>query len=350
MYCNTGSVIKKKLIFSASNLGKANLLNIAYGIDKNFFLGCAISITSILLTNPDNYFNFHIFTNYINDDFERKIEQLANDYNTCITIYLMDDNSLSKLPTTTNWTVATYFRFIVADYFFNKIDKILYLDADILCKGDLSELFTLKFDNKIAYVVIEKDLIWWNKCATRLNEKKLSSGYFNAGFLLINLEAWKAYDVNNKALELLSNENLSRKFTHLDQDVLNIILLDKIKYLDKKYNQQVNINYELKNKINKNFNFSVTKETILIHYIGPTKPWHEWAKDYKLSKYFLNVKEKSPWATVHLLQANTPTQMRYCAKHLLHQKKLFSSIFCYIKYYFYKIKTQKLFKFSRKIL
>ncbi|WP_335340456.1 glycosyltransferase, partial [Gilliamella sp. wkB171] len=63
MYCNTGSVIKKKLIFSASNLGKANLLNIAYGIDKNFFLGCAISITSILLTNPDNYFNFHIFTN-----------------------------------------------------------------------------------------------------------------------------------------------------------------------------------------------------------------------------------------------------------------------------------------------
>lgn len=339
MYFNESNIIKDIIIIGTDNGNKNNRLNIAYGIDNNFTLGCAVSISSILITNPDYNFSFHIFTNLINDDFQDKFKQLANNYNTCITIYLVDDNSFSHFPTTKNWTIATYFRFIVADYFYSKIDKILYLDADIICKGSLQELFTLKFDTNIAFVVIEKDPIWWQKCAMRLNENKLLSGYFNAGFLLIDLKKWKKFNVNKKALELLSNKNLSNKFTHLDQDVLNLILLDEVKYLDRKYNQQVNINYELKYKSNKNCYFPITDETILIHYIGPTKPWHKWAKDYKCSQYFLNVKFNSPWQKKHLLSASTTTQMRYCAKHKLHQRKLFSGLICYLIYCFKKLKT-----------
>ncbi|WP_442899731.1 glycosyltransferase, partial [Gilliamella sp. App2-1] len=292
-------------------------LNIAYGIDKNFFLGCAVSITSILLANPNLDFSFHIFTNYINNELEKKLEQLADKYNTNITIYLVDDNNLSNLPTTKNWTIATYFRFIVADYFHEKTDKILYLDADIICKGSLEDLFILQFDDAVAYVVTEKDPIWWDKCATRLNEHKLSTGYFNAGFLLINLKKWQEFNVNSKALELLSDSNLSKKFTHLDQDVLNLLLLEKVKYLDRKYNQQVSINYELKYKSDINHCPPISDETILIHYIGPTKPWHSWAKDYKCSKYFIDAKSASPWKSTLLLSATSATQMRYCAKHRL---------------------------------
>ncbi|NUF26578.1 UDP-D-galactose:(glucosyl)LPS alpha-1,3-D-galactosyltransferase [Gilliamella bombicola] len=339
MYFNANNIIKKRIRFGLSH--DANQLNIAYGIDKNFFLGCAVSITSILLANPNLDFSFHIFTNYINDDLELKLEQLADKYNTNITIYLVDDNSLSHLPTTKNWTIATYFRFIVADYFYEKMDKILYLDADITCKGSLQELVTLKFDDNIAYVVTEKDPIWWNKCATRLNEHKLSSGYFNAGFLLIDLKKWKEFSVNSKALELLSDSNLSENFTHLDQDVLNIILLEKVKYLDRKYNQQVSINYELKYKSSVNGYSPILDETILIHYIGPTKPWHKWARDYKCSQYFLDAKSASPWKSTSLLSAITATQWRYCAKHRLHQKKLLSGLICYLKYCLRKIKNPR---------
>ncbi|MFQ0993602.1 glycosyltransferase [Gilliamella sp. BG2] len=348
MYFNANKVIKKRIGFASSH--KGNKLNIAYGIDKNFFLGCAVSITSILVANSNLNFSFHIFTNYINDDCEKKLEQLADKYNTDITIYLVDDNNLSNLPTTKNWTIATYFRFIVADYLYNKIDKILYLDADIICKGSLQELFTLQFDNNIAYVVTEKDSIWWNKCANRLNEHKLSSGYFNAGFLLINLKKWQETNINSRALKLLSDPDLSIKFTHLDQDVLNLLLLEKVKYIDRKYNQQVSINYELKYKSNVNCYSPISDETILIHYIGPTKPWHSWAKDYKCSQYFLNTKSASPLNSIPLLSPITTAQMRYCAKHKLHQKQIFSSIFYFIKYFLYKMNIQKILIFKRKNL
>lgn len=347
MYFNESNIIKEVIIIGTANSNN-DTLHIAYGIDKNFFLGCGVSISSILITNPDYSFSFHIFTNFLNDEFQNKFKQLAENYNTCITIYLVDDNSLTDLPTTKNWTIATYFRFIVAEFFYNEIDKILYLDADIICKGSLHELFSLKFETNIAYVVIEKDPIWWQKCAARLDEKKLLSGYFNAGFLLIDLKKWKSFNVNKKALELLSNKNLSEKFTHLDQDVLNLILLEKVKYLDRKYNQQVSINYELKYKLNSQHKLLISDETIMIHYIGPTKPWHNWAKNYTCSKYFLNAKSLSPWKSTDLLSATTATQMRYCAKHKLHQKKFFASIFYFIKYSIYKINYLKILIFNLK--
>ncbi|OCG03219.1 glycosyltransferase [Gilliamella sp. wkB112] len=348
MHLNANTIIKKKITFGAKSYNNVDQLNIAYGIDRNFFLGCVISITSILLNNPNDDFRFHIFTNHINDDFQHKVEQLTNKYKTCIIIYFIDDNNLSNLPTTRNWTIATYFRFIIADYFYNQLDKILYLDADIICKGSLHELFVLPFDKNIIYAVEDKDSIWWKKCAIRLNENKLLSAYFNAGFLLINLKKWESFNVNGKSLKLLADENLSKKFTHLDQDVLNLILLEEVKYLDKRYNQQVNINYELKYKSKSNFYCPITDETILIHYIGPTKPWHKWAKDYKCSQYFLDAKSNSPFQDTPLLSARTSTQMRYCAKHKLHQKKFFSSIFYFLKYFTHRINYLKNLTFNRK--
>ncbi|OCG07690.1 hypothetical protein A9G13_05605 [Gilliamella sp. wkB178] len=349
MYFDLSEVIKKKLTLAVNpNSKKVNQLNIAYGIDKNFFLGCGVSITSILLNNLNCNISFHIFTSYISEDFQNKLKQITDEYRTCITIYLVDDNFISNLPTTKNWTIATYFRFIIADYFYNKIDKILYLDADIICKGSLQKLFTLSFDNNIIYAVEDKDPIWWKKCAIRLNEKKLLSGYFNAGFLLIDLKKWENFKVNDKALKLLVDENLSKSFTHLDQDVLNLILHGEVKYLDKKYNQQVNINYELKYKANSSCYFPVTDETILIHYIGPTKPWHKWAKDYKCANYFLDSKYHSPWKSSPLQVAKNSPQLRYCSKHKLHQKKFFSSIYYFIKYSIYKIYFQKIFRLNLK--
>ena len=332
MHLNADDHIIKKITFYHNNISNANQLDIAYGIDKNFFLGCAVSISSILIFNSNVNFSFHIFTNHLTGDFEKNLKLLSEKYKTNITLYLVDDVSLSKLPTTKNWSIATYFRFIIADYFYQKIDTILYIDADIICIGSLEELFTLTFEENIAYVVADKNAIWWNKCAIRLDESKLSKSYFNAGFLLININSWHEYNINAKAFELLSDSNKSKKFTHLDQDVLNLLLIDKVKYLDKKYNQQVSINYELKYK-NKSTSYSPNlDQAILIHYIGPTKPWHKWATNYKCAQYFINAKQQSPLKSMPLLSATTSTQMRYCSKHKILQKKYFSGMICNIIY------------------
>jgi Lipopolysaccharide biosynthesis proteins, LPS:glycosyltransferases len=307
--------------------------NIAYGIDKNFLYGCGISIASILYANPNASLTFHVFTDFMTEDVRKKFAELAEQYQSRIVIYLVNCDKLKSLPSTKNWTYATYFRFIIADYFAGKTDKVLYLDADIGCKGSIQELIDLQFtDDEIAAVVIEGNTAWWTKRADTLSTPGLAEGYFNAGFLLINIPAWNAAEISKKAIDMLRDPDVVCKITHLDQDVLNMLLVGAVRFIDFKYNTQYSLNYELKPSVVR----PVNAETVFIHYIGPTKPWHLWA-GYPVSESFLNAKNHSPWKNEALLAPKNAGQYRYCAKHQLHQKQFVKGILSYFLYFKNKI-------------
>ncbi|MDF3826810.1 MULTISPECIES: lipopolysaccharide 3-alpha-galactosyltransferase [unclassified Pseudocitrobacter] len=307
--------------------------NISYGIDKNFLYGCGISIASILVANQGTSLTFHVFTDFLTEDVRNKFSKLAQKYCARIVIYLVNCDALKSLPSTRNWTYATYFRFIIADYFAGKAKKVLYLDADIGCKGSIKELIDLQFtENEIAAVVMEGNTAWWGKRAETLHTPGLAEGYFNAGFLLINIAAWNAEEISKKAIEMLRDPEVTSKITHLDQDVLNMLLVGKARFIDPKFNTQYSLNYELKKSVVR----PVNDKTVFIHYIGPTKPWHLWG-DYPVSACFLNAKDHSPWKDDALLAPKTAAQYRYCAKHQLHQKQFVKGILSYVLYFKKKI-------------
>ncbi len=307
--------------------------DIAYGIDKNFLFGCGVSIASVLLANPQIDFTFHVFTDFLDVGDRAKFEALAKQYHSRVIVYLIDCDRLKSLPSTKNWTYATYFRFIIADYFSGRSERVLYIDADIACQGSLQPLINLEFNDEIAAVVSEGDREWWRQRAERLDAPALADGYFNAGFLLINIPRWNDARISLRAIEMLNDPEIVARITHLDQDVLNILLAGKVRFIDSVFNTRYSINYELKD----NFKHPVTDKTVLIHYIGPTKPWHCWA-DYPGAVPFFRAKEASPWSNAPLLKPQTSHQMRYCAKHQLNQKFIFDGIISYIKYFIYKIK------------
>lgn len=328
-------VILSVMEYNFHNRTSENNFNIAFGIDKNFLFGCGVSIASILLSNKSINFDFHVFTDHFSEDDQKRFSALAEQYKTCIKVYLIDCNKLKSLPSTKNWTYATYFRFVIADYFYGKLDKLLYLDADIACKGSIQELVDYSFtEHEIAAVVAERDIEWWTDRSVTLTTPELVSGYFNAGFLLININEWQKNDISVKAIEMLRVPEWVAKITHLDQDVLNILLVGKVNFIDGKYNTRFSINYELKDKVVN----PVNNDTVFIHYVGPTKPWHEWA-NYPVSQSFIYAKEHSPWCNVALLQPANSNQYRYCAKHKFKQKRFLQGVLNYIKYY--KAKTIK---------
>jgi UDP-glucose:(glucosyl)LPS alpha-1,3-glucosyltransferase/UDP-D-galactose:(glucosyl)LPS alpha-1,3-D-galactosyltransferase len=308
-------------------------LNIAFGIDKNFLFGCGVAIASILLSNKASSFAFHVFTDSFSDEDKLRFSELAAHYNTTIRVYLINCDKLKTLPYTKNWSYATYFRFVIADYFYQKIDKLLYLDADIACKGSIQELIDYAFaENEVAAVVTERDIEWWTNRANKLTTPELVSGYFNAGFLLININEWQKNDISTRAIEMLRKPEWVEKITHLDQDVLNVLLAGKVNFIDGKFNTRFSINYELKDNVVN----PVNENTVFIHYVGPTKPWHEWAS-YPVSQSFLDAKDRSPWRSVDLLKPVNSNQYRYCAKHKFRQGKTLQGIISYINYYKTKI-------------
>lgn len=326
-------VIQQTLDYNYAEHSDVDRFNIAYGIDKNFLFGCGVSIASILLANPTTPLTFHVFTDSFNQDEQQRFDALAKQYATQIVVYLVDCEQLKSLPSTKNWSYATYFRFIIADRLADNTDKVLYLDADIACKGSIQELIDLRFaEHEIAAVVAEGETEWWTKRSVSLATPGLVNGYFNAGFLLINLPRWSAEDISRKAIEMLRDPEVVQRITHLDQDVLNMLLVGKARFVSKKFNTQFSINYELKDGVIN----PVNEDTVFIHYIGPTKPWHQWGM-YPVAQSFLNAKTLSPWRNVDLLQPKNSHQLRYAAKHMIKQKKYLSGMINYLHYFKSKI-------------
>lgn len=118
----------------------------------------------------------------------------------------------------------------------------------------------------------------------------------------------------------------------MDQDILNLILSGKVKFIDAKYNTQFSLNYELK----KSFVCPINDETVLIHYVGPTKPWHYWA-GYPSAQPFINAKEASPWKNEPFMRPINSNYARYCAKHNFKQNEPINGIMNYIYYFYLKI-------------
>jgi len=332
-YLNAEETLKETIVFDERETAQDNSsFHIAYGIDKNFLFGCGISIASVLLHNRDMDFVFHLFIDTVPEEEKQHFAQLARDYRTCIQIHIVNCDSLKDFPTTKNWSVAMYFRFIIGDYFIGQQSRVLYLDADIVCQGSINELPTLALGDNVAGVVPERDKAWWASRSEKLECPDIENGYFNSGVLLLNIPAWASEYVSGKAMSLLSDKSVTRKLSFMDQDILNIILCRKVMFIAGKYNTQFSLNYELKDS----FINPINDGTVLIHYVGPTKPWHNWAI-YASAAPFLKAKASSPWRDLALLKPSNSNYARYCAKHSLKQGKYYKWLVNNIYYYYLKL-------------
>nr|WP_305071634.1 glycosyltransferase [Providencia sp. wls1938] len=329
-------MVKKVIPLGNNEIDDSSYHHVAYGIDRNFLYGCGVSIVSLLMHNPHIQLAFHVFIDEsMSDEDITKFTEICRLYNTKITIYFIDSNNVKKLPTTKNWTHAIYFRFIIAEYFKDKIDYLLYLDADVACNHNIDELLSLNLFSYVAAVVPERDEQWWQKRADSLGFPFISKGYFNSGVMYINLQVWKANNVTEKSMALLMDNDVSHRLAYPDQDVLNILLTDSVLFISSIFNTQFSLNYELK----KSFDFPVNPTTVFIHYVGPTKPWHEWAC-YETAQPFLAAKTASPWRDVPLLKAKSSNHLRYCAKHSFKQKLYWRGIKSQVQYFLAKITKQ----------
>ncbi len=328
--------IKETLEFGVKCPKYEEVLNIAYGVDKNFMFGAAISITSVLINNKNNAIHFHLFTDYIDDKYIKCVQELVSRYQTHISIYIMSADDLKQLPCGNAWSYATYFRFIALDYLSDKINSVLYIDADVICKGSLEALNHIDFQGNVAAVIHDIDESR-HYAAKRLNVDAFNESYFNAGVIFANLREWKAQGYLKTAFDMLMDK--SKHFAFLDQDVLNIMFLGKVIFLPAMYNTIYGIKQELKSRDVLAYKEYIKPETVLIHYIGVTKPWNSWA-NYPSAQFFKDAYLQSPWSTQALIGPRTPKQYKKKSRHERLQGLYGASIVSYLGYLWAKLKQK----------
>lgn len=315
------NLINQKLYYNFSKQNNT-FINIGYGIDNNYARCCATSITSFCLNNPTKNFNFHIMAKDLSTTNKKQFEQLAQLYSINIYIYEINIDTLAKLPTQTHLPIATYFRFILP-LILDNVDKLFYIDADIICLQNADDLFSINLKDNIIGAV--PDLPWMNtKRNKALNLR--NHIYFNAGMLIINIAKWNNFNTFAKVLQAIQNE--PQKFRYLDQDALNLILTNHIQYLDTKFNCI-------------DINSTEQKNIILLHFAAHPKPWNiafsiskicnEFNKN--LYQYYEN---KTPWKNLPLEQPKNYKEMKIYAKALKYNKQYIKSLYWTLKYFLNK--------------
>lgn len=323
--------IKERFSFQVENKKEnAPELNISYGIDRNFLYGAGVSISSVILSNPDIDLVFHVFTDYIDDDYLTSFKETAQKLNSSIIIYLIDPKYFIDLPTSQFWSYATYFRILSFEYLSESISSLLYLDADVICKGSLRLITDIKFNDEFAAVVPDNEDTQVAS-AMRLKLPNIKGCYFNAGVIYVNLRKWHESSITSYLLSLLKGETKFGMLKYLDQDALNIAFNMNNIYLSRDYNQIYTLKNELSDRSHQGFKKIITDKTILIHYTGITKPWHDWAI-YEATQFFNYARENSPWNKYPLKEARTVAEMQKKYKHQFILGKYMKGVISLLKY------------------
>lgn len=318
--------IKKTIQIGDKKTDCANAWNIAFGVDNNYLPFAYVTMLSIVKNNQNRRIFFHVFCDFVNEDDVLKLQRIKEENNLIeITCYLVDESLLQDFPQGHGWNLSIYYRAIAPIVLCGEVNKLLYLDADIVCLGDATHLFSIDVDGVVAAVV--KDGTGTNTIDKRLDllgiSKDINSSYFNSGVMLINVRAYNKEKILSKFVQVIDTKREVLFF--FDQDAFNIVLSRQVKYIDNKYNYQ-NLDKPVDNPC-------------FVHFAGVRKPWFK-NFDYYFFDEWRKVYHDSEWRNIPLKYKDNvkPSEYRYQAQYHFCKGRYFSAVTDYCRYLFRKIK------------
>lgn len=266
------------------------LINIVYITDEGYAMPTCVSIVSLIEHKLDNeIYNINIIANSLEEHSKEILLSLKRE-NVDINIIDTNDDGYTEMEkncTTPNThvTISSLHKFEIPEVL-SELNKVLYLDSDIIINKNISELYDVDLLDNYAGVIKE------------MGDKELENGesflgkeiglednnYFNAGVMLLNLEAMR----RDNTFQQLVNYKMNNATKFVDQDAHNIIFQKKKVMLPFKYNfrscifeeitlEEYNLKYCGEKEKYKNIE-DVFNDQVIIHMTSKYKPW-----DYNLS-------------------------------------------------------------------
>ncbi len=289
--------------------------NVAVAVSCNeYYMPILGVMLNSLLENgsPENNYDILVLRNqpeFDSDDAIRNIKmlkKLVGQYpNACIRF--VDISGLlgnKKFFVRGNFTPETYFRLFLPQILGN-YEKVLYLDADIVICHDVAELYRIDLGDALLGAVRDPIISGSNKSpAYNKHDDMVKLGikniydYFQAGVLLINLKKISQDNLCERMIEYASTHDCDL----VDQDVLNLFCQGQVKFIDNKWNVDVN---NIAMKVVPYAPAAMWKEyrenrenAYIYHFAGADKPWNDPGLDK--ADVFWDAARKTSWYEIIL--------------------------------------------------
>lgn len=256
------------------------MMNIVVCTDHNYVMPCGVMLYSLCKNNLNNEICFCVVIDEsVTDSDKDDLKDIAGKFpNLQLIFYNIDGHLFDNFPSLGSGlylTKATYYRLYLSEMLPQSMNKVLYLDCDMIVRTDISELWNVDVED-VAVAAAMDGMDGMIQLYNRLGYP-IEKGYFNAGMLLINLKYWRKHDILNRCLNFIRDSR--ELIVSHDQDVLNVVLQNSKKNVDITYNFGECFLYRPQNM---SFNFLKHKKEIdafinnpaIVHYTV-SKPWNQ---------------------------------------------------------------------------
>lgn len=231
-------------------------------------------LVSLFENNPWADATIHLIGTNIGQEDLKRIKHDIEKYNQTLVYYPFDEDLLEGLPSGTHKyiTPTTYCRLFIQDIIPQEVDKVLYLDGDIIVVSDIKDLWATELSENLVGAVSD-EVNGYEQYYQRFGFPE-NHIYFNAGVLLINLKEWRGNNVKQKALDYISQPH--PQLDNADQDILNVLCCERIKELPLRYNMQDALLRRHVPNIRKEVSSAIENEicnTNILHFSCVKKPW-----------------------------------------------------------------------------
>jgi lipopolysaccharide biosynthesis glycosyltransferase len=261
-----------KLISGDFSPSRVERVNVAFAVDDQMSEVLPVVLES-LVANCSKRARVYIMARHLERSyFERIIEEFNSDLDLCFFDFSFV-NYGENLQMLKHTTESTMDRLLLPELL-KELDDVLYLDSDIIIKGDLSELAELdvssykvagrlstvngwKYGWEMAYRAsarLTPEKAWEQRRRLSL-EGSLDFNTFNAGVIIMNLRMMREDGFTRKYLPYIEGYAMN------DQDALNMYARSN--------------RLELEHEWNAVPSQDNTDSAKIIHYAGPIKPWDE---------------------------------------------------------------------------
>lgn len=244
-------------------------INILATLDGNYVKYFTVMLSSLADSNPGEYFEVYILRG--REELELSAaEKLLTGRGAVHQIEIAEDR-LADAPTTDRYPREMYYRIFAAKYLPDTLDRILYLDPDLIVNGSLRELYDTPMGDN--YFAAASHI---GKVLTLVNELRLDmpdeGSYINSGVMLINLALLRRDQDIQAVFDYI--EAHRGKLILPDQDIISGLYGDRIIQLDPyRYNMTERLFVLHRQNIGKLDVESVRERSAIIHYCGRNKPW-----------------------------------------------------------------------------
>jgi lipopolysaccharide biosynthesis glycosyltransferase len=258
--------------------------------DTNYWQHLGAALASLLASNTRHQFRVMVCSISPDLENEAKISQIVKTCGTATVEFIhFTPNRQSSLPINGHITLGAYLRLFMTEYVDPTVDKLLYLDCDLIVRKDIGALWSADIDNYLAAVVLEPYLEEHESLGFARGE-----AYFNSGVMLINLARWRTQSLLDTFVAC-ANERYSA-LAFWDQDILNSVLRGQVAFLSPHWNflaiyaemlpQQLQLTRE-------EF-LRIRRDPAIIHFTTRFKPW-QYFHEPQYKRFYWEALARTPW-------------------------------------------------------